>query len=167
MKKSKKAELREEFIKQVLIQTIRKDDEKVFLCSTPEETQKKLDKTLAIWTNEQNIALPEEWYKQVSEKCSCKGGWQPIAIEEIFFLRVGSIVSFTKEPLIKENGTIRHFSVILLAIDEVELKYRLGSSFGKLKAVNFKSYFWMKKLSEEDQKILYWKDSTLLLDEER
>lgn len=158
MKKSDK----ETFIKEVLIQTILKDNEKVRLCSTIEETRKKLNQTLAIWTNEQNIALSEKWYDIVVEKCSCSSGWQPLAIEEVPFLKVGSIISFTKEALLSENGNMKHFSVIVLAVDEKELKYRLGSSFGKVKASNFKKYFWMLKLSEEDRKMIFWKHSNVL-----
>ena len=161
MKKTTK----EAFIKNVLIQTILKDNEKVRLCSTTEEIKKKLNQTLAVWTNEQNIALSETWYDIVFNKCSTLNNWQPLAIEEISFLEIGSIISFTKEALLTDHENMKHFSVIVLAIDEKGLKYRLGSSFGKVKASNFKNYFWMMKLSEDDKKILFWKTNTNLIED--
>lgn len=161
MKKTTK----EAFIKNVLIQTILKDNEKVRLCSTIDEMKKKLNQTLAVWTNEQNIALSEKWYDLVFNKCVTLNNWQPLAIEEISFLKIGSIISFNKEAVFTDYDNMKHFSVIVLAIDEKVLKYRLGSSFGKVKASNFKNYFWMMKLSEDDKKILFWKTNTNFIED--
>ena len=150
------------FIKEVLINTILKENEKVKLCLSTKELHEKLNNVLATWTNEQNIALSKEWYNRVSEKCTTST-WQPLSLNEIVFVKIGSIISFTKEALITEKGGMKFFSVILLAVDNEGLKYRLGGSFGKVKASNYKNYFWMMKLSEEDQKILFWKKSNLVL----